>query len=109
MATVSRYWELRVAVTEEIAEGVTNFLWELGALGVVEEVQAPGVPTLRAYFSALVPDALDASVREYMRGLESLGFTVVGHPVVAPLADGNWASAWREHFRPLAVGASLVV
>src|SRR5437773_1266107 len=39
----SRYWELTVEVPEEASEGVTNLVWELGALGVVEE-EAPGRP-----------------------------------------------------------------
>ena len=108
--SASHYWELRVPVTDEISEGVTNFLWELGALGVVEEAPGPGAAALRAFFSAAtVPESLDASVREYLGGLVSLGFGEAGEPVVAPLADENWASAWREHFRPLAVGAALLV
>jgi ribosomal protein L11 methyltransferase len=28
---------------------------------------------------------------------------------VAPLADADWASAWREHFRPVPVGRSLLI
>jgi ribosomal protein L11 methyltransferase len=97
-------------VTDETSEGVTNFLWELGALGVVEEAPAPGAAALRAFFSAaVVADTLGTRVREYLRGLESLGFSGAGEPLVFPLADENWASAWRQHFRPLAVGASLLV
>ena len=44
----ARYWELTVPVGPEVAEGLTNLVWELGALGVVEETP-PGA--LRAFFA----------------------------------------------------------
>lgn len=105
------YWELRVAVGDDTAEGLTNFVWELGALGVVEE-QAPESPAarLRAFFPATAPAAaLEARLRAYLDGLRSLGFAVAGEPSVAPVADEDWASAWRAHFTPIPVGRRLVV
>jgi ribosomal protein L11 methyltransferase len=100
------YWELRLTASEESAEGLTNFLWELGAVGVVEEQAG----LLRAFF----PETADARerearVREYGQSLAALGFTPPGEPHVEPLVDGNWAEAWREHFRPVAIGRRLVV
>ena len=45
------FWQLTVPSSAEISDGLTNFLWEQGALGVVEE-EAPGVaPRLRAFFA----------------------------------------------------------
>src|SRR5204862_507250 len=35
----SRYWELTVAVSPDASEGLTNFVWALGPLGVVERAQ----------------------------------------------------------------------
>ena len=105
------YWELRVAVGDDTAEGLTNFVWELGALGVVEE-RAPESPAarLRAFFPATVASAtLHASVRAYLDGLRALGFSSAGEPRVAPLVDEDWASAWRAHFTPVPVGRRLVV
>ena len=52
----SRYWELTVAVSPDASEGLTNFVWELGALGVVEEESAAGRARLRAFF----PEAADS-------------------------------------------------
>lgn len=107
----SRYWELRVPAGADVSEGLTNLLWELGALGVVEESTGSEVtPALRAFFpGTAAPAALDAGVREYLRGLQALGFSAAGEPTLAVLAEENWASAWREHFRPLAVGRALLV
>ena len=106
----SRYWELSVPLSPDIAEGLTNLVWELGALGVVEEERAGAPPRLRAFFPKTVfAAALEESVREYLRGLAELGFDGGGEPAVVALADEDWAEAWRAHFRPLAVGRSLLI
>src|SRR5207237_434041 len=64
----SRYWELTVEVPEETSEGLTNFVWELGALGVVEEEVPGGRPRLRAFF----PKTIVASTLGCLERLESL-------------------------------------
>ena len=108
--TDSHYWELRVPASAETTDGLTNFLWEQGALGVVEESTAGATPILRAFFAASTASAvLRADLRTYLDALRELGFSVVGEASLAPLADANWAEAWREHFRPLRVGAGLLV
>jgi len=60
----SRYWELTVEVPSDASEGLTNFVWEQGALGVIEE-EGPGrAPRLRAFFpKTMFASALEASVR----------------------------------------------
>ena len=45
----------------------------------------------------------------YLAGLAALGFTAPGPPHLTPLANGNWAEAWRQHFRPVVVGRRLVI
>src|SRR5260370_15312189 len=106
----SRYWELRVEVPENASEGLTNFLWELGALGVIEEKPPGRAPQLRAFFpKTLFARALEDSVRGYLGGLAALGFRPRGEATVVALAGEDWANAWRAHFRPLPVGTSLLV
>src|SRR5206468_6253964 len=106
----SRYWELTVEIPEVASEGLTNFAWELGALGVVEEELPGGRPRLRAFFPKTVgARALEESVREYLGGLRELGFPGAGEPSVVALASQDWADAWRAHFRPLSVGKRLLI
>ncbi len=106
----SRYWELTVPVTDAVAEGLTNFVWELGALGVVEEGAETGPSGLRAFFpGTAAPATLAASVDGYLASLRALGFAADGAAGVAELPDGGWAEAWREHFRPTPVGRGLLV
>lgn len=105
------YWELRVAIRDEIAEGLTNFVWELGALGVVEEAAAsPDAARLRAFFPGSAPAAaVEERVQDYLQGLRQLGFPVAGEASIVPVVEEDWASAWRAHFTPLPVGRRLVV
>src|SRR6059036_977999 len=106
----SRYWELTVEIPEEASEGLTNFVWELGALGVVEEELPGRPPRLRAFFpKTIFARALEESVREYLAGLRELGFPGAGEPSVVALANEDWAEAWRAHFRPLSVGKRLLI
>lgn len=104
------YWELSVAAPPEAAEALQNFAWELGALGVVEE-EGPGQqPRLRAFFPpAATASALETALREYVASLRALGLAVAEDARVSPLTDPGWAEAWRQHFRPLAVGRRLLV
>jgi ribosomal protein L11 methyltransferase len=104
------YWEVRIPITAETGEGLTNFLWEAGALGVIEESTAAGPACLRAFYPGTAePAALAERVRAYAAGLTALGFRSVGAPEIVPLSDPDWARAWREHFRPLPVGRRLVL
>ena len=106
----SRYWELTVAVPGDASEGLTNFVWELGALGVVEEESGAGQARLRAFFpDAADSDAITRGVDRYLGALECLGFAGAGAPAVAIIADTDWAEAWRAHFAPLRVGARLLI
>jgi ribosomal protein L11 methyltransferase len=106
----SRYWELTVAVPPDASEGLTNFVWELGALGVVEEEQPAGRAQLRAFFSDVADSrAIVKSVDVYLGALHSLGFSRAGSPAVAIVAEDDWAQAWRAHFAPLPIGRHLLV
>ena len=44
------FWQLTVPSSPDTSEGLTNFLWEQGALGVVEEEGPAAPPRLRAFF-----------------------------------------------------------
>ena len=105
------FWELRVTTSPDTSEGLTNFLWEQGALGVVEE-EAPGEPArLRAFYPESAPAArLLAAVGDYQAALAALGLDVgEAPPEVRPVLDEEWASAWQQSFPPRRVGARLLV
>jgi ribosomal protein L11 methyltransferase len=103
------YVELTVETGEEAAEALTNFLWEQGAVGVVQEEEPAAAARLRAFFPASDAATLAARVDAYLDGLRALGLAAGARARIAPLADENWAAAWREHFRPVAIGRALLV
>lgn len=106
----ARYWELTVGIPDDASEGLTNFVWELGALGVVEEEPADGAPRLRAFFAETADTAILATrVDAYLAALDALGFRGGRPSRVAPVADEDWAAAWRAHFAPFPVGRRFVI
>src|SRR5713101_3336551 len=108
----SRYWELTVEIPEEASEGLTNCVWELGALGVVEEELPGGRPRLRAFFpKTLVARALEESVREYLGGLRELGFPGPGAPTPSVVASAIrvFTDASRASFRPMTAARRLLI
>lgn len=106
----TEWWELTIPAAAETAEALANFLWELGALGVIEEEAPSTAARLHAFFPALgAADDLAARVADYVAQLRALGLACDGAPTVAALSDPGWAEAWREHFRPVLIGRRLVV
>ena len=106
----SRWWELTVAASVDTSEALTNLLWEMGALGVVEEETPGSAPRLRAFFpGTAAPEDLSARAAAYLADLDGRGFPSAGTARVTPVEDENWASAWRQHFQPVTIGRRLVV
>ena len=105
------FWQLTVPSSRDTSDGLTNFLWEQGALGVVEEESPPEPPWLRAFF----PDTASSTgllraVDAYRASLRFLGFSVGQvEAEIRPLRDGAWASAWQQSFPPLPVGERLLI
>ena len=105
------FWQLTVPVSADTSDGLTNFLWEAGALGVVEEESPTEPPRLRAFFpNAASSTELIAKVTAYRASLRSLGFPVDPEAAeITPLHDGDWAHAWQQSFPPREVGARLLI
>ena len=105
------FWQLTLPASADNSDALTNFLWELGALGVVEE-EIPGVPPrLRAFFAeSMSSTRLLAAVQDYQASLRSLGFAVESHATeITPLLDEAWASAWQQSFPAREVGRRLLL
>src|SRR5207245_4257830 len=92
------FWQLTVPTSPDTSEGFTNFLWEQGALGVVEEGGPAEPPRVRAFFpDSASSTGLVAGVAAYAAELRALGFTTApGQIEIAPLVEEAWASAWQQ-------------
>ena len=105
------FWQLTLPASADSEDALTNFLWEQGALGVVEE-ETPGVPPrLRAFFAeSMSSTRLLKAVLDYQAALRSLGFAVESQGTeITPLLDEAWASAWQQSFPAREVGRRLLV
>jgi ribosomal protein L11 methyltransferase len=105
------FWQLTVPASPDTSDGLTNFLWEQGALGVVEEEVDSEPARLVAFFSETVSSTgLLNAVNAYRDSLSALGFALgPEEPRITPLLDGAWATAWRQSFPPRVIGKRLIV
>lgn len=105
------FWELTVPVSSEVSEGLTNFLWEQGALGLVEEEKPGSSPRIQAFFPETSSStAIARAVSDYLASLRVLGMPINGEePRITPLLDEPWAEAWRQAFTPQRIGRRLLI
>lgn len=108
--SAATFWALRVSLGPGVADGVANFLWEAGAVGVVEEGEGP-LATVEAHFPpGSDPTLMELRLLSYLDDLRTLGLPVGPGAVHARLVpDEAWAEAWRTHFIPRRVGRRLWV
>ena len=100
------WFQIDVPKSPESGEGIANFLFELGALGLEENTTH-----LHAYFSADVySEAFLTSINLYLDNLRTMGFQQpVGEVTVSEIPDKDWNAIWRKHFKPLAVSKHFIV
>jgi ribosomal protein L11 methyltransferase len=104
------YWTLTVTLDPEAADVVANFLWEVGATGVVEE-GAESPVALRAFFPpGADPEEVGRRLGSYLGELRALALPLApGTVAISHVPEEAWADAWRAHFRPLRIGRRLLV
>ncbi|MGH7321222.1 MAG: 50S ribosomal protein L11 methyltransferase [Candidatus Rokuibacteriota bacterium] len=104
------YWALAVLLAPDAADPVSNFLWEAGATGVVEEGDGDAV-ALRAFFPpGTHPAEVSRRLTGYLDALRGLSLSIgLGTVEITRVPAEAWADAWRAHFRPLPIGRRLLV
>ena len=107
------YIEVSVVGTGETAEGLADFLFTEGALGLVTEDGSEGSTgiLIRASFPrTLSVERIVARLADYQRELEALGLAWGdGHIEVRTIPSEDWGKSWKQHFRPLVIGRRLVI
>lgn len=112
--------EVSLVVEAELAETVADLLarhagggvvlqWENGPDGdLPSHPQIPAPIRVAAYLP--VDAALDDTQDRIERGLWHLGqIRPIPQPEFRPLEDEDWAEAWKRHYRPIPIGARLLV
>lgn len=114
--------EISVRADGEAAEAVSELFNRLngrpdGQGGAVTEVSGfdpvgdahRPFATVRTYLSVGEPDAAERQ-RRIEEGLWFLGrIYPLGEPQIRPLAEEDWANAWKASYRPLHVGRFLII
>jgi ribosomal protein L11 methyltransferase len=107
------YVEVSVAGTSETAEGLADFLFTEGALGLVTEDGSEGTIgiLIRANFpGTLLVEPIVARLTDYQKELQALGLARGdGRIEVRTIPAEDWGKSWKQHFRPLPVGRRLVI
>ena len=104
--------EVSVTVSGEAAEAVAEALARYALHGVAIEAGpegiGPGPVTVRAYLPA--DEALARNRRRVEEALWHLGQLLpIPEPSFRPVADSDWAEAWKQHLRVLTIGRRIVI
>jgi len=107
------YIEVRVVATGETEEGLADFLFSEGSLGLVTEDLSgePACILIRGSFYRSVPvGPLLERLRRYQESLAALGFPgAEGAVEVREIPLEDWGRKWKEGFKPLPVGRRLLI
>ena len=104
--------EVSLTASAEAAEAVAEVLSRYAQGGVVFEAGPCGLSTgpvtVRAYLSA--DEHLEASKRRVAEGLWHLSQIVpIPAPIFRPVADSDWAEAWKANLTVVRVGRHTVI
>lgn len=107
--TPVKWVEITVTTAQPAVEAVANILLECRTGGIVEEHPQPGVVQLRGYLPVgPATDVTLSAIASRIRTLPKFGLDV-GRAGIATqvVEDSRWAFAWKNHFKPFAVGRRL--
>jgi ribosomal protein L11 methyltransferase len=116
-----RWMKLELSVPDELVEGISNFMIEIGAQGVYEETLEPWVandlPELvgnDVLFAYLPFDLhLENRIAKLQGYIECLADLFPTLPKVTckqeTIEDPDWGEQWKKYFKPLRVGREIVI
>ncbi len=103
---LKHWWQVTVPVTPSIREAVSNYLFEIGATGVIEKDGA-----VEAFFpSAISGEKLLAGIEEYLSQLEELGLSHRPETIsIVELADRDWNAEWKKDYHAIRVSPGILI
>ncbi|MDQ5987871.1 MAG: Ribosomal protein L11 methyltransferase [Syntrophus sp. SKADARSKE-3] len=120
--------EIAIKVHGDLVDAVSNFMTEIGALGVYEESLEPQdgsdfaesrpeaaepltEETIKAYL--LKDNRLNHRLASLDAYIHSLGSLFPDHPRVAYtiqiVNDADWAEGWKKYFKPIRVTKNIII
>ena len=111
--------EVSLVVDSELAEAVAEVLARFAPDGVVIESTAieadpksEGIPTgpLRVSAYVAMDEEIENTRQQIEKSLWYLGRIMpIPLPEFHPLAETNWAEAWKKHYHPIPIGQRLMI
>lgn len=111
MSVPTKEWiALEITIPYELEDAAGNFCHECGCSGVHIEEVGNELIRLSAYFPSTEATESAARLKEYLKNL-SEAFPDLPQPSVVcrPVKSENWAVMWKENFKSLPIGKSLLV
>jgi len=100
------WYVVTIDITGREQETAANRCFELGSTGIEQTGQA-----VQAYFPENVDmQAIAAGLKEYFADLVDMKILTSAPTVkTGTVSEENWAENWKEHFKPMAIGARMLV
>jgi len=108
---MNRWFEIRVAISHEGEDALSNFLMEQGSCGL-ESRSSDEMVVLRAYFERRADRTVEevfVTVQKYVDALGALGERTQAQISVHNVEEADWEAGWRAHFGIVRVGTRIVV
>lgn len=106
-------WRISIATTAEAEEAVADLLCRrFGRPAASHTDLESGITTVTVYSTArpLNWPEQRAALGEGLRQMSGCGLVIgVGKISIRKIPRENWAESWKRHFKPLAIGAALLI
>lgn len=104
-----KWVEITVTTAPQAVEAIANILLECRTGGVEEVHPSPAVVRLRGYLPVgPATDVTLAAIRQRVLALPAFGLEIgPGRVDTTVVEDSGWANAWKNHFKPFAVGRRI--
>ncbi|MGP8321943.1 MAG: 50S ribosomal protein L11 methyltransferase [Methanosarcinaceae archaeon] len=98
--------KIQIPLNEDIREGVTNRLFELGTTGCQDEANS-----IIAYFDSKIDcEMLVSKIEKYLINLSELGFRVESYKInIKKIENEDWSESWKKNYKPVHIGNKFVV
>jgi len=105
-----KWMTLSVTVPREIGDAIANFLHELAVPGLVLDEKDPDVTRITAYVEKKKLRGVSSDLKNYAMALREI-FPGLREALIkiVPLKSEKWATAWKDHFKPIKIGRKLIV
>jgi ribosomal protein L11 methyltransferase len=108
-SSLNSWVEFELELPEELTDPVSNFFHELGCLGVIEE-PLPNGARVKAFFPNESRDFAEKELTSYLAALDQLfPDWKMTPPVITAVKSENWAVMWKDNFKTMEIGESLII